>query len=303
MVYLICMTGALFVFVLVQLLVSLWGRDRRRVLARLDSLRTPVPAELESELKAPFSQRVVLPGLQLAGSFLTRLTPGGMQEGIRRKLILAGSPGKLGPNEFLGLQGLAGLAGLVLGIILARLVAGQVPLWGMAGLAGGLLLPHLYLGQTLEGRQKKVRRSLPDVLDLLTISVEAGLGFDAAVLRVTEKLGGVLGEEFSRVLQETKMGKSRREALRGMAARVGVDDVSSFVNAVIQAEQLGVSIGSVLRLQSQAMRVKRRQRAEEAALQAPVKMLFPLIFFIFPGLFVVLLGPAVIQIMETLLGM
>ena len=148
-----------------------------------------------------------------------------------------------------------------------------------------------------------MRRSLPDVLDLLTISVEAGLGFDAAVLRVTEKLGGVLGEEFSRVLQETKMGKSRREALRDMAARVGVDDVSSFVNAVIQAEQLGVSIGSVLRLQSQAMRVKRRQRAEEAALQAPVKMLFPLIFFIFPGLFVVLLGPAVIQIMETLLGM
>jgi tight adherence protein C len=303
MAYLSALSSGFFIYLIIKLIAAVVGRQRRLVLTRLDWLNAQRPADLEQELEAPFTQRVILPGLLKAGMMLSRLTPRGFSQQLRRKLVLAGSPGRLGTSEFIGLQGLSGCAVSALAVLLAGILDGQLMLWGLWGFIVGVLLPQLYLIRLIKKRQKEVQHSLPDVLDLLTISVEAGLGFDAALGRVVEKLGGVLGRECSRVLQEIKMGKPRREALRDMANRLEVEDLSTFINAVIQAEQLGVGIASVLRLQSHAMRVKRRQRAEEAAMQAPVKMLIPLIFFIFPGLFVVLLGPAVIQIMETLLGM
>ncbi|MBO8127967.1 MAG: type II secretion system F family protein [Peptococcaceae bacterium] len=166
----------------------------------------------------------------------------------------------------------------------------------------GWLLPEIYLNARAKSRQNEVERSLPDVLDLLTVSIEAGLGFDAALLKVVEKSKGVLADELKEMINEVQMGKPRLEALRDMADRVGVEDLSSFVGAVVMAEQMGVRLGNVLRTQSDQIRLKRRQRAEEMAFKAPVKMLLPLVFLIFPATFIVLLGPAVIRIMSVFGG-
>jgi len=161
------------------------------------------------------------------------------------------------------------------------------------------MLPSYFLKTRAAQRAEEIQDNLPDVLDLLTVSVEAGLGFDAALVKVVEKIRGVVSQEFGRVLQEIKMGKPRRDALRDLGGRSGTDDMVSFVGSIIQADQLGVSIGNVLRLQSEQMRQKRRQRAEEKALKAPVKMLIPLILFIFPTIFIVVLGPAALEIMNV----
>lgn len=302
-IYFSTLSAAICIFAFIQCLPGFFNKQRQQVLVRLEVLSPSVSQQIESELQAPFSQRVILPGLQQTGTLLARYTPKGLYGNIQRKLIMAGSPGKLGPSEFLGLQGLTGTAGLMAGAAIMKLSGGSVFSGSWGGLGLGLLLPHLYLGRVLGKRQFEIQRSLPNVLDLLTISVEAGLGFEAALAKVVEKLGGALGHEFLRVLQEIKMGKARREALRSMVERVGVEDLAVFIGAVVQAEQLGVGIAPVLRLQSQAMRTKQRQRAEETALKAPIKMLFPLVFFIFPSLFVILLGPAVIQIIGALLGL
>lgn len=296
-------SGALLVLCLLRLGGVLIGRGRRQVLARLDNLRPPPPEELDSGLKVPLSRRIFLPGLEGAGAYLIRLTPGGVLKNIQQKLIRAGSPGNLGPGGFLGLQGILAVMGLGSGLLAARMAAKPMFSPALAGFVLGLFLPYIYLCRAIGRRQLQVKASLPDFLDLLTISVEAGLGFDAALGRVVDKSGGVLGEEFGRALLEMKMGKARRHALRDLVRRVDVENLTSFIGAVIQAEQLGVGIGSVLRIQSQSMRTKRRQWAEETAMKAPVKMLFPLIFFILPTLFVVLLGPAVILIMDSLLGL
>ena len=167
----------------------------------------------------------------------------------------------------------------------------------------GWLVPEMMMQSKRKEREKQIRKSLPDVLDLLTVSVEAGLGFDAALAKVVERKKGPLADEFALLLQEIRMGKSRRDALREVSERVKIDDITSFIASVIQADQLGVSIANILRIQSAQVRTKRRQQAEEAGMKAPIKMLFPLIFFIFPTLFVVLLGPAIIQVATTFMGL
>jgi tight adherence protein C len=169
----------------------------------------------------------------------------------------------------------------------------------VAGGLGFYLLPTLWLSSQIRRRQTEIVKALPDALDLLTISVEAGLGFDAALSKVAEKWDNELSLAFNRVIQEIRVGKLRREALRDMAENMDVPDVTSFVAAIIQADQLGVSISKVLRIQSEQMRIRRRQRAEEKAHQAPVKMLFPMVFLIFPALFIILLGPAVLVVMNS----
>jgi len=198
---------------------------------------------------------------------------------------------------------LAGILLATLTFLLLTLTGQYLPKRFLATLvAGGLgfyLLPTLWLSSRIGKRQTEIVKALPDALDLLTISVEAGLGFDAAMSKVAEKWENELSLAFSRVIQEIQMGKLRREALRDMADRMEVTDVSSFVAAIIQADQLGVSIAKVLRIQSEQMRIRRRQRAEEKAHQAPVKMLFPMAFLIFPALFIVLLGPAVLVVMKS----
>lgn len=163
----------------------------------------------------------------------------------------------------------------------------------------GLFFPNYYLKMQTRRRQEEIVRTLPDTLDLIMVSVEAGLGFDAALFRVIEKQKGVLADEFNLVLQEVKMGRPRREALKDMASKNNVEDLSNFIASLIQADQLGVSIGSVLRNQAKQIRQKRRQRAQEQAHKAPVKMMLPLVLFIFPSIFIVVLGPAVIRIIDV----
>ena len=163
----------------------------------------------------------------------------------------------------------------------------------------GLVIPNFMLKRQISSRQMKITQELPDNLDLLTVSVEAGLGFDQALLKLVEKTNGPLSKEFKRLLHEIRIGKTRRDALREMATRTGVEDLQTFVAAIIQADQLGVGIGNVLRIQSQQLRQKRRQRAEEKAQKAPVKMLIPMILFIFPSLFIILLGPGVLQLIDS----
>ena len=249
----------------------------------------------------PFLQRVIKPLLSEMSRWIIRITPVGWRNSLRRKLTLAGNPGGLETGQFLALYLVVIIAGTSTGSLLAK-AAGQ-PLFALIGFGFGLLIPDFWLKGRIQNRQGAIQKSLPSFLDLLTVSVEAGLGFDAALARVTAKESGPLAEEFQRVLQEIRMGKPRRDALRDLGNRTEVKELSGFVTAIVQADQLGVSIGNVLRVQAQQMRRSRRQRAEEAAMKAPIKMLFPLVFFIFPSLFIVLLGPAVIQLIEAFKGL
>ncbi len=173
---------------------------------------------------------------------------------------------------------------------------------GAAGLAVGYIAPEFWLGRRVKARQHAIVLRLPDALDLLTISVRAGLGFDAALAKVVEKMQGPLVDEFRRALAEVRVGKARRDALRDIVPRTEVPALTNFIGAIIQAEQLGVSISKVLQVQSEQLRIERRQRAEEMAAKAPIKMLFPLVGCIFPSLFIVILGPAIILIMKNLAG-
>jgi len=220
---------------------------------------------------------------------------------MQHKLDLAGNPYGWGPTEFLGVRLLVTL--LLGGLGFALLFAAKhLPLVQRVAMIGGAVgmgyyLPILWLGSKASKRQKDVLRSLPDALDLLTICVEAGLGFDGAMTKVADKWDNELSRAFMRVIQELQLGKLRREALRDMAYRVDVPDLSTFVAAIVQADQLGVSIARVLRIQSDQMRMRRRQRAEELARSAGIKMLPAIVFLIFPAIFIILLGPAVIKIM------
>lgn len=270
-------------------------------LADFGTLEQPPTLE-ELELSQPFSERILLPLLRGLASFTSRFTPRRSTEALQHQLDLAGNPYGWGPTEFLGIRLLATLLLGGLGFALL-MMAGHLPLTRrilMVGAAVGIgyYLPILWLRSKTSKRQKDILRSLPDALDLLTICVEAGLGFDGAMTRVADKWDNELSRSFTRVIQELQLGKLRREALRDMADRVEVPDLTTFVAAIIQADQLGVSIARVLRIQSDQMRVRRRQRAEEQARSAGIKMLPAIVFFIFPAIFIILLGPAVIKMMS-----
>jgi tight adherence protein C len=265
------------------------------------SRSTPITLE-EIELSQPFSERVLRPILEGLAGFVTRFAPANATENARHKLELAGRPYGWGPTEFFGFRALASLMFAVLAFLLLTVTSQPFTtriIGTLVGLALGFLLPALWIGSKIRRRQDEVVKALPDALDLLTICVEAGLGFDAAMAKVAEKWENQLSVAFGRVIQEIRLGKLRREALREMDHNLEVPDITSFVAAVIQADQLGVSMAKVMRIQSEQMRIKRRQRAEEKAHQAPVKMLFPMVFLIFPAIYVVLLGPAVLLVMES----
>jgi tight adherence protein C len=264
-----------------------------------DYLRSEhVQVRPDRRLTKSFYVRVVGPLLRYIGDLVRKVTPAGVVKSTQGKLDAAGNPAWLGVKEFLAL---AVLSPLVLGP-LAWWSAGLLPLhplvvvlWRLCGIAVGVLLPHYALQKYVDARQSAIRRSLADVVDLMVVSVEAGIGFDGAMQRVTEKLKGPLPDELSRVLQEIRLGKTRSQALKDMAARTQVSDLSAFVASIHQAEVLGTSIAHVLHVQAETVRERRSQRAREAAAKLPVRLLFPLVFFIFPALFVVLLGPGVIQ--------
>lgn len=256
----------------------------------------------EIELSLPFSERVIRPILQKVAALIGRMTPSQTLARTRRYLELAGLSQKIGPAEFAAARYI--LAGVLGGLVILLMGRMTMPmprklLLIVVAFFLGYFLPGSWLGSKIRRRQREIIKSLPDALDLLTICVEAGLSFDAAMAKVVEKWDNELSRAFGRVLQEIQLGKLRREALRDMADTMDIRDVSNFVAALIQADQLGVSIAKVLRIQSDQMRVRRRQRAEELARQAPIKMIIPIVFLIFPALFIILLGPGVLTVMRS----
>lgn len=291
---------------MIAILAVFWGvvmiRQPDPVRERLHTVM-PVPRSLEDlELQQPFSQRVVRPLLRGLAHLVQSRTPQSTLDGIRRGLLLAGSPGNLDVRDFLGIKGLCGLvcAGLA-AFVLTGAAPTTVLLASSAAAAWvGYMLPNLWLRSRIQARQKEIQRVLPDALDLLTISVEAGLGFEAALVRVTQKSRSALSDEFAHALAEMRMGVTRRDALAAIVTRTDVPDVATFIAAIIQADQLGVSIARVLHTQAAQMRTQRRLRAEELAHKAPVKMVFPMIFLIFPALYVIILGPAIPAIIDGL---
>jgi tight adherence protein C len=259
------------------------------------------------ELSQPFTERIVYPVARKLGELAVRFTPQNALHSISRKLELAGSPAQLDPTLFLSMQffGAAGFGGLV--FLVFSIKENPAPfsesiLYALGFGILGFYFPQLWLGSKIARRQKNIRRAMPDALDLLTICVEAGLGFDAALAKVSQKWNTELSLAFMRVIQEIQLGKLRREALRDMAERIGLPEMTSFVAAIIQSEQLGVSMAKVLHIQADQMRMKRRQLAEEEAHKAPLKMLIPMALLTFPALFVVLMTPAALRLVGSGLG-
>jgi tight adherence protein C len=259
----------------------------------------------DEELAKPFAQRTIGPVVLKVSSFLRRFTPVGYLEKKQHELVLAGHPGNLDAPAFVVIKLLGTIFGLIAGFVLVNYGGDTLmrTLLFFFPIVLGFFGPDAYLKRKIDERQKAMLRALPDVLDLLVISVEAGLGFDSALQRVVETVPGPLSEEFYRMLNETRVGVTRRDAMRSLLERTDLDELRSFILAMIQAEAFGVTISRVLRVQADEMRVKRRQRAQEKAFGAPVKLVFPLVFCIFPSLFIVLLGPAAIQIAGAFGGM
>ncbi len=277
------------------------------VQARLTQLGTMQAKSLEElELQQPLIERTLKPLAARLSGFVSNVTSTSFTQQTEKRLALAGNPGGLRTADWLGVKAVGAIVGGILFFLLFVIVGfmglplvlqfAMIPI----GLMFGYTIPEFWLGGRVRKRQKLILLMIPDALDLLTISVRAGLGFDGALAKVVEKLKGPLTEEFRRALAEIRVGKARRDALRDIVPRTEVTALTNFIGAIIQAEQLGVSISKVLQVQSEQLRIERRQRAEEQAAKAPIKMLFPLVGCIFPSLFIVILGPAIILIMINL---
>ncbi len=303
---LIGIIGVLVFLAVISLVVGLARRSPSMIEARMQDFRTRAveTVEGEADLGVPFADRVLAPGVEALAKGVTSVLPTRVLANIEKQLVMSGNPMSLNTYVVIWVTSVSFMAGLVL--------AAVVVVWGTIGLQQavavlifgvvGWMIPGTWLKGRVKARQKQVIKALPDSLDLVTTSVEAGLGLDAALARVSQKSSGPLAEELSRMLREVAMGKMRREALIEMAERLGVDELTSFINAIIQAEQLGVGIAQVLRVQADQMRTRRRQRAEKTAHEAPIKMIFPLVLFIFPAFMLVILGPAGIRIATSLGG-
>lgn len=272
---------------------------------RIESLRLSMSEDVEKivpELTLSFSERVLRPLMRKATIALSKLIPSNTTN-IAEKLEQAGNPWRLQPLEFMGLKTLSIIVFLLAGIGFSLLIDATI-LQKMAAficsLIIGYAIPDTMLESTIRERHRTIRKSLPNSLDLLVVSAEAGLGFDGALAKVVERTQGPLSNEFSKVLQDMSLGRSRVEALKTMATRVNLPELTTFVAAIRQADMFGASIVQVLRVQASNMRVQRNLRAREAAAKLPVKLLFPLVFCIFPAIFAVVLGPGMIQIYHAL---
>lgn len=302
---------AILLVVVIAVIAVSWRRNARGeendpLQARLAEFiqRGDVASLEEIELSQPFSQRVLVPLINRIGEFSARFTPQRAIQSTARQMELAGNPWPIDAATFLAIRFILGvfLAGLAIVAFIGSTTwstSDKAMFIGGAAI-GGFYLPHIMLTTRVTRRQKEIRKAMPDALDLLTICVEAGLGFDAAMSKVAEKWETELSLAFARVIREVQLGKVRREALKDMADRLGIAEMTSFVAAIIQSEQLGVSMARVLRIQADQMRVKRRQRAEEEAHKAPIKMIIPMALLIFPTIMIIILTPAAIQIMESL---
>lgn len=287
--------------------VGVFSNESRGVSRSLDVIEafSSAPAELKQELEPSFNDRVLVPTLDRFTSIGRRFTPADHGDRVRMRLEMAGNPPGWTVDRVTAMKFLGFAAALVLSIIISLAFGfslGVMLVFGVVLTLAGYMAPNLYLYQVGYDRNDKIKRALPDALDLLTISVESGLGFDAALSQVARNTEGPLAEEFARVLQEMQIGLGRGAALRALGERTHVPELKGFVSAMIQADALGIPIGQVLRVQSTEIRTKRRQHAEEQAQKVAVKIMVPLIFCILPCLFIAVLGPAVIGIMDAFLG-
>jgi tight adherence protein C len=245
-----------------------------------------------------FRERVLAPASGSLARIVLRLSPRMTLDTISARLIAAGMGRTLTPTTFLALKGAGAIGGGFVGLLLGGSVGGPTTglLLAFAFGAGGFIAPGFIVSTRVKRRREAIRSQLPDALDLLAVSVEAGLGFDGAVDKLTEHMEGPLADEFSLTLGEMRIGESRHDALKKLAERANTPEVASFTRAIIQADQLGISLGRILRLQAGDSRLKRQAIAEERAMKSPIKMLFPTVIFIFPAMFLVILGPAFIQL-------
>jgi len=298
---------AILIFVLVAavayLLLSTMFSEERQVTRRLRKMSDYEASQAKQvePLLRPFSERVLEPvaaGVQHVGS---AVAPKGYSASVKHKLILAGSPNRMDSSRFMVIKILAafGVAGVFIGIsVLRPISAVSWVLFLLPLIALAFYAPDLWLNSRVSSRKSAIRRALPDMLDMLTISVEAGLGFDQAMAKLVRNTSGPLSEEFGRVLQEIQAGVERSDAMRRLAERTEVPELNGFIMAIVQADVFGISVSSVLRSQANEMRIKRRQYAEEAAQKAPVKLVFPLVICILPATLIVILGPAAIRFMQ-----
>jgi tight adherence protein C len=300
----IVLIGAIAV-IIVSLRRNAQGEEDDPLQARLAEFiqRGDVTSLEEIELSQPFSERVIVPVIRRVGEFSARFTPQKAIQDTARKLELAGNPWPIDAATFLAIRFILAvvLGGFLVAVVLISPPSNPSDNFMYIGGAtfAGFFLPHLMLTSRITRRQKEIRKAMPDALDLLTICVEAGLGFDAAMSKVSEKWENELSLAFTRTIREVQLGKVRRDALKDMSDRLGIPEMTSFVAAIIQSEQLGVSMAKVLRIQSDQMRVKRRQYAEEEAHKAPIKMIIPMALLIFPSILIIILTPAVLQIMGS----
>lgn len=286
--------------------VEITVAEKRRTVEVFETQVGHLAANLRQEdLSRSFVERVLFPVARALGGAARRLTPLDMRKKIDKKLVLAGSPAGWDAEKVAAFKLVGGVTGLGLAIMTA-MGSGTTrsTMLMMAGLFGaiGYFGPDAVIGGRAQRRQEHIRRALPDSMDLLTISVEAGLGFDAAMAQVVRNVPGPLSHEFGRMLQEMQLGMSREDAFRKLADRTDVEELTAFVISMIQANKFGVGVANVLRAQAKELRLKRKQRAERKAMQTPVKILFPLIFCVLPALFVVVMGPGAIRIFSSFFG-
>ena len=287
--------------------VGVFDNEARGVSKSLSMLEafSAAPPELRKELDPSFNDRVLAPLLDRTVNIGKKLTPADHGERIRKRLEVAGNPPGWTVDRVTALKFIGFAGALILSLIIATLFGfGFAPMLAFCVIAAvvGYMAPNLYLYQVGYNRTQLMQKAMPDALDLLTISVESGLGFDAALSQVARNTDGPLAEEFARVLQEMQIGLGRGAALRALGERTHVPELKGFVSAMVQADALGIPIAQVLRVQAREIRTKRRQRAEEQAQKVAVKILIPLIFCILPCLFIAVLGPAAIGIMESFSG-
>ena len=248
----------------------------------------------------PFRTRVVTPLKNKLAGWVLRFNPKTTVDSVSAKLLSAGLGRTISPQGFLAAKGGFALGGLVLGAVFGGALSGPLGVMLFALALGGLgfLAPDFAVSAKARNRKEKIKAQLPDALDLLAVSVEAGMGFDGAVSKLTEHMDGPVAEEFGLTLSEIKIGEGRQDALKKLAERTGTPEVSAFVRAIIQADQLGISLGRILRVQAADTRLRRQAAAEERAMKAPIKMLFPTVLFIFPAMFLVILGPAFLNLLK-----
>ena len=297
----LALAGTFMSIMLVFVVADMRQRERNRPMALLQSQVGPVEGsfDLRKQMEGSAFHRIVMPGAKKVGRGIGRVTPFDLAARLNEQLVLAGNPEGLDAERVVAMKIIGGIAGLVGGLF----VMAFLPVPSFLKLAVviifamlGYTIPSAQVSALAGKRQKMIRKQLADVMDLLTISVEAGLGFDAALAQVVKNVPGPLAEEMSRLLQEIQIGVSRADAFRHLGQRTTVQELEGFVLSMIQADLFGVSIANVLRAQSKELRLKRRQRAEELAQKIPVKLLFPMIFMVLPALFIIVLGPGAIQI-------